>query len=378
MLIKTGVDFKIIGVTNKVFNFVKDRIDYFFGRGKHSIFVPVMDGALKPNEFLDNIDVIHNEEDIDNLTLSGETVLFSTKSTVFSMISAKKTKKIKSFPSEITAMALHPSCSRIAVALSNDTVIILNLKTLKEEFTFKEKCVTSLCFYRDTLIYTTGSQEFSATQWQHDLLSHGASGKVLANHLDGSNTKVILKELSWPTGITFTADSTFCISESWKHRITFHKLDDDFSSVQKLEKELNKLPAYPGRSFFNVRNNELLVCFFAPRNQLVEFILTEEEYRNRMMAEIDPSLWVAPCYRSGKQIREPLQQSGIKTMGYLKPWAPAFSYGLVVRFDEDLIPFASYHSRTNGSFHGTTSVIVDAQQNILVTSKGDGKLGGWK
>ena len=68
----------------------------------------------------------------------------------------------------------------------------------------------------------------------------------------------------------------------------------------------------------------------------------------------------------------------LKTMGYLKPWAPAFSYGLVVRFDEDLKPIASYHSRTSGNFHGTTSVIVDKGQNILVTSKGDGKLGGWK
>ena len=97
-----------------------------------------------------------------------------------------------------------------------------------------------------------------------------------------------------------------------------------------------------------------------------------------MMSEIEPSLWVAPTYRSGKHIREPLQQSGIKTMGYLKPWAPAFSYGLVVRFDEDLKPIASYHSRTNGSFHGTTSVVVDKGHNILVTSKGDGKLGGWK
>ena len=128
----------------------------------------------------------------------------------------------------------------------------------------------------------------------------------------------------------------------------------------------------------NRKKKELLVCFFAPRNQLVEFILTEDEYKSRMMAEIDPSLWVAPTYRSGKHIREPLQQSGIKTMGYLKPWAPAFSYGLVVRFDEDLKPLASFHSRTNGNFHGTTSVVVDKGQNILVTSRGDGKLGGWK
>ena len=359
-------------------NFVKDRIDYFFGRGKHSIFVPVMDGALKPNEFLDNVKVIHKEEDIDNLVINRSTILFSGRSTLFSMASKKKPKKIKSFSSEIIAMALNASGSKIAVALVDETVLILNLKSFKEEFTFKEKCITSMCFQKDTLVYTTGSKKFSATQWQHDLLSNGCSGTVSANQLDGSDIKVILTELAWPTGITFTGDSTFCISESWKHRITFHKLNNEFSLATKLDKEINKLPAYPGKSFFNIKNQELLVCFFAPRNQLVEFILTEEEYKRRMMTEIDPSLWVSPTYRSGKHIREPLQQSGIKTMGYLKPWAPAFSYGLVVRFDKDLIPIASYHSRTNGNFHGTTSVVVDDQKNILVTSRGDGKLGGWK
>ena len=370
--------FKIIGVANRVLNFVKDRIDYFFGRGKHSIFVPVMDGALKPNEFLDNVKVIHKEENIDNLVINRSTILFSAKSTLFSMASMKKPKKIKSFSSDILAMALNSSGSKIAVALADEKVIILNVKTLKEVFTFKEKCVTSMCFQKDTLIYTTGSQKFLATQWQHDLLSDGSSGTLSANRLDGSDKKVILTDLAWPTGLTFTEDSTFCISESWKHRITFHKLDNEFTLATKLDKEINKLPAYPGKSFFNIKNQELLVCFFAPRNQLVEFVLTEEEYKSRMMAEIDPSLWVSPTYRSGKHIREPLQQSGIKTMGYLKPWAPAFSYGLVVRFNKDLIPLASYHSRTNGNFHGTTSVVVDEQQNILVTSRGDGKLGGWK
>ena len=130
-LIKTGVDFKIIGVANKVLNFVKDRIDYFFGRGKHSIFVPVMDGAFKPNEFLDNVKVKHKEEDIDNLIINGSTILFSGKSTLFSMASMNKPKKIKSFSSDITAIALNSPGSKLAIALSNETVVILTLKRLK-------------------------------------------------------------------------------------------------------------------------------------------------------------------------------------------------------------------------------------------------------
>ena len=361
-----------------MFGYLKDRVDYLFGRGKHSIFVPVMDGAFKPNEYLDSIKIIHKQEDIDNLILNKSDALFSANSTIFAISNEKKPKKLISFSNDITAMAVNASGSKLAVALNDDSVIILDLKTLKETYRFQEKCVTSMCFNSESLIYTTGSQKFSATEWQHDLLSNGSSGTVCVNDLDGSKKRTLIKGLAWPTGVTFIEKMEFCISESWKHRISFHELGDNQSSASKLDKEINKLPAYPGKSFFNYSNKELLVCFFAPRNQLVEFILTEEEFKRRMMSEIEPSLWVAPTYRSGKHIREPLQQSGIKTMGYLKPWAPAFSYGLVVRFDEDLKPIASYHSRTSGNFHGTTSVIVDKDQNILVTSKGDGKLGGWK
>ena len=68
--------FKITGEVNKMLNFVKDRIDYFFGRGKHSIFVPVMDGALKPNEYLDSIKVIHKAQQIDNLLLKIIKIIF--------------------------------------------------------------------------------------------------------------------------------------------------------------------------------------------------------------------------------------------------------------------------------------------------------------
>ena len=76
-----------------MFSYLKDRVDYLFGRGKHSIFVPVMDGALKPNEYLDDIKIIHKQEEIDNLILNKGNILFSANSTVFAISNAKKTEK---------------------------------------------------------------------------------------------------------------------------------------------------------------------------------------------------------------------------------------------------------------------------------------------
>ena len=50
-----------------------------------------------------------------------------------------------------------------------------------------------------------------------------------------------------------------------------------------------------------------------------------------MMAEIEPTYWIAPRLRSGQSFKEPMQGAHIKTMGVIKPWAPPRSYGLVVR-----------------------------------------------
>ena len=360
-----------------MFGFLKERIDYFFGRGQHSIFVPVMDGALKPNEFLDEIKIIFEKKDVDNLLIAGRHTLFTSGGQLFLLQTSKKAKVLQAFDSEITSLAYNQESGDIAIALLEGRVIICSLKNFKIKNEFNEDSVTSLMYFNNQLIYTKGSEEHLADNWKADLMSLGKTGSVLLNTLDGSSSRTLLDNLSWPTGIAMIDKATFCISEAWSHRISFYKFDYGSASISPDSRVIDKLPAYPGRLFYDSVSDSLWVAFFAPRNQLVEFILTEDEYRNRMVKEVDPDLWAAPCLRSGKHISEPLQQSGIKTMGYLKPWAPAFSYGLIVKFDSDLNAKASFHSRTNGGFHGTSSVVIHPDDNVLVTSKGDGKIGSW-
>ena len=74
---------------------------------------------------------------------------------------------------------------------------------------------------------------------------------------------------------------------------------------------------------------------FTLRTQLVEFVLRETAYRERMMKEIDPRYWIAPALTSGNTFLEPMQGAQLKTMGIIKPWAPPRSYGLVMRLDAD-------------------------------------------
>ena len=81
------------------------------------------------------------------------------------------------------------------------------------------------------------------------------------------------------------------------------------------------------------------LALFAPRSQLVEFVLREHDYRTRMMARgRAPATGSRRRSPPARSFLEPLQGGGVKTMGMLKPWAPTRSYGLVVRLDAALQP----------------------------------------
>ena len=96
---------------------------------------------------------------------------------------------------------------------------------------------------------------------------------------------------------------------------------------------------------------------FAARTQLVEFVLRENAYRRRMMAEIEPEYWIAPAPASGQSFLEPMQGAHLKTMGVVKPWAPPRSYGLVIRLERDGAPLYSLHSRVDGINHGVVAAV---------------------
>ena len=63
------------------------------------------------------------------------------------------------------------------------------------------------------------------------------------------------------------------------------------------------LPGYPGRIVRSAAGGYWLTVF-APRSQLIEFVLRERTYRERMMREIDEEFWVAPSLHPARDYRE--------------------------------------------------------------------------
>jgi hypothetical protein len=107
--------------------------------------------------------------------------------------------------------------------------------------------------------------------------------------------------LAFPTGLARAGEGRLFVSEASRHRIL--ALEKDGKSLP--QPALSDLPAYPGIA--PARDGGFWLALFAPRNQLVEFVLREDDYRRRMIDTVDPNFWIAPSLSSGVSCLEPIQ-----------------------------------------------------------------------
>jgi hypothetical protein len=349
---------------------LRDRIDSFFGRGKFGTAVPVMDGPLQPNHLLETAPVLASEPGLDNAIRVGD-ALFVSSGPALLRIDDGSLKSIATFPATITCLA-GDGRDAIAVGLDGIGVSIRGgrhdgriIKTLGVRPLI---CATAALYLDpDTLLVACGSAFYAASQWKRDLMGRGTSGSVWRINLITGTVEELADQLAFPFGLAIARDGGLLVSEAWRHRIVLLDCKVGASPVPVLE----DLPGYPAR-LVPAAHGGYWLALFAPRNQLIEFVIQERAYCDKMMSGVEPDFWIAPMLCSGVSFREPRQASAIKQMGILKPWASTFSYGLVVLLDADLQPKASWHSRADGSNHGVTS-LCEHEDHLVVTAKGPGR-----
>lgn len=342
--------------------FFKRAYDSFFGAGEAAVTVPPLDGALLPNHALDRADLLASVDAPDNLVRFGDDILFSSGSALHAIAPDGEIRLIETFKGEILALATDRN-GILAISVSGAGILFrggpLDGRTLDKGFG-RTDCVTALAFDMEgRLFVAVGSSDNAAGDWSRDLMERRASGSVWRIDTAGQATR-LADRLAWPGGVAPLPDGRVIVSESWRHRLL------DVAGPGKAVAD--NLPAYPGR-IGPAEGQGFWLCMFAPRRQMIEFVLRERAFRTRMMAEIEPDLWMAPSLSSGKTFREPLQGGAVKQLGVLKPWAPSRSYGLVARLDDAFVPTTSYHSRSDGSRHGITSGL-SVGDRLFVTSKG--------
>lgn len=342
-------------------------IDRLLGRGQAAVTVPPLDGALKPNNHLEEAPAGIAAAAPDNLVEWNGQLLYSSGSRVHSVDG----RTGFDMHGTVTSMAASPA-GRLAVATDADGVWVkppggaLTPITRPDGSAFK--ATTAMAFADErTLFLCAGSAEHPIARWTHDLLEGGHTGSLWRIDLDSGNATALTTGLAFPNGLVFAANGDCIVSESWRQRLL--RIAANGVVVGQV---IEDLPGYPGRLARSGRGGCWL-SVFAPRSQLIEFVLREPAYRRAMMKEVDPALWIAPALSSGRSVLEPMQGGALKQMGVLKPWAPTRSYGLVVELNDAFVPVRSLHSRAGGKRHGITSA-VERAGCLWLTSKGGDEL----
>lgn len=338
-------------------------LDSFLGRGESAITVPALDGALRPNRRLDDAAQripVHAPVGI----ASGRDGLIVGSGNELHLLGGDSGKVLHRAGAEISCLA--SVAGGIAIGLDNGHIAIIGGTFDGVEVSPREDaCCPTAILEEDGCLYVShGSAQNPPSAWQRDLMERNVSGSIWQFDLRSRKQRRIAGGLAYPAGLA-ASDDGLIVTESWKHRIV---LLDKMTGALRRQIQ-GDLPGYPGH-ISRGPDAGYVMTMFAPRNQLVEFILREDQYRRRMMAEVDPRHWVAPTYRSGRSFYEPLQGGGVKQLGILKPWAPTLSFGMVALLDRNCLPVDSFQSRADGATHGITGAVVH-DGALYVTSRGD-------
>ena len=339
----------------------------FLGRGDATIAVPSFDGVLKPNQKLEEAEILLECAAPEDLATDGRTIYLADGPRLLRLDGGSATE-LRVFEKPISALASLPG-GELAVALGGREVRIFPEPSAAKPraiFATGLNAVNALAPAPDgMLIATDGSMTRGVDEWAWDLMEHGRSGRILLLDPATGSSKALADGLGYAFGCCATGDGAL-VGESWRHRLIEVRRDGSRNIA------LPHLPVYPSRLSPASPDGYWLTAFTA-RSLLVEFVLRERAFRKRMMAEIEPRYWIVPRLRSGDSFKEPMQGAHIKTMGVVKPWAPPRSYGLVIRLGANGAPLYSLHSRVDGVNHGLVSAI-EVNGDLIMIAKGSGRI----
>ncbi|GGC77503.1 hypothetical protein [Chelatococcus reniformis] len=343
--------------------------DRLLGRGEAAVTVPPFDGALKPNQHLEDAAVFAELPDLEDLASDGRELFAAQRTQILRLTGGPPTMHAR-FDQPITAFCLLAD-GGMAVALGGRRVEIVGGAgdgyVCEAANGVPFNAINALAATAaGTVLATDGSRTQPYANWCHDLMLRGRSGRVIALDPGRGQPRELARGLAYAFGACQSAEGDIWVCESWRHRLVTVEREAAGKAV------LDALPVYPSRLAPATGGGFWLTAFTA-RTQLVEFVLRETAYRRRMMKEIEPQYWIAPKLSSGHTFLEPMQGAHIKTMGILKPWAPPVSYGLVIRLAADGSPLYSLHSRTGGRNHGVVAA-VECAGHLYVLTKGNERI----
>lgn len=338
------------------------------------ISVPAMDGVLKPNMALEHSDLVATLPGIDDLAVSDGAVAASAGNVLYLVAHEgeghNKPASLAVFDGNIGFVAALEE-GRYVVGVLGEGLKV----GAPGDFRHLDlpsnlvACMTAGAVLPDgRLAVCVGSSRNPASEWKRDLMERGRTGQVCIVDLETGEHQIAADGLAFPYGVVVETHDRLLVAESWRHRIVGLNLLGN----GRVDPVLEDLPAYPAR-LAAALDGGFWLTLFAPRRQLFEFVLREDDFRRDMMASIPPEEWVGPSLNASGRYDHPLQQGSVRQMGVVKPWAPSSSYGLVVKCNARMHPVRSWHSRADGRMHGVTG-ICETNQGGFAAVKGAGTL----
>jgi sugar lactone lactonase YvrE len=347
----------------------------FRNRDRHAN--PVLDGPMRPNSRLEECPVVCQDlSEPDDVAIASDGAAYVTAGrSLFRFSDANFTdgREAMKFAGLATGVTARPQ-GGVAVCVAGQGIALIGGPEGDQHIPVENlKCPTAICAADDGSLYVCdGSADNSPDRWAFDLMEKRRSGRVLRISPGTGSAEVLADRLAYPNGVCLSPDGSLIVTEAWSHRILNIAARGTTGVVRRRpETVARNLPGYPARII--PFGSGYCLTVFALRTQLVDFVLTEDGFRQRMIERVEPEFWIAPTLRARGHYLEPVQGGGLRKHGSVKAWAPPRSYGLVVLLDGAFEPELSLHSRVGGSCHGVTGVAAD-DGDLIVVSKGHEKI----
>jgi hypothetical protein len=330
-----------------------------------------LEGVLGPNSLLDEASPLAVDKP-DTLAVAADgSLLFSAGSSVWSLGRwGDEPQQRLSLGGRVTALAASPG-GQNAVGVETGEVHVYEIGQRQPGWSFaapsdRNPAVDCMFLGEDELAvvrsgYASGHEALAMSPWD------SARKGTVSGHARSGTTRLIAGNLSGPMGICRDDNGNLLITEMDAARVV-----EPAGRVRRAG-----FPAYLGR-ISKTPQGYLLACL-SRRDPLIEFLRTERDFVEDMKRTIDPRHWISPRANPEFSHDFPIELGATRLFGEIKPWAPSFSYGLLIRLDEDLMPGGSAQSRANGRRHAISDAII-WNGDVIAVSQASGEilnLGSW-
>ena len=336
----------------------------FFKSRRHEPPAMTLEGVLGPNTLLDDAAGVKVDDPQALCAVDDTLLLFSAGNAVLALSRWDgEPQPWGRFDRPVTALCASPG-GDVGIGLADGSFIVRNRAGQPIEGWGQPADVGSIsdCIFvtEDEIAivdngYRSGEDILSLAPWDET-----SRGQIVAIRRGGSSRQ-LATGLHCPMGVARDVHGELIVSLLERACVV------DLSGKVRQ----SGFPAYLGR----IRNSGagyLLSCL-SRRDPLIEFLKTEKDFVAEMKAGIDPQHWISPRANPEFSHDFPIELGATRLFGEIKPWAPSFSYGLVIATDQTLVPTGSAHSRANGARHAISDA-VSWNGGVIAVSRASGEL----